>query len=131
MADDNRATLGRLIDAMMGGDWETIEGVMADDAVVEYPQSGEQLIGRQACLNVYRNYPGGPPQYELLRIIGGPDVFTVEARGDYGGDVVYLTSIVEFRDGKVARQTDYFASAFEAPAWRSQWVQLVNEVPAG
>jgi len=131
MPNDNRATLDQLIDAMIRGDWDTVEDVMADDAVVEYPQSGEQLVGRQACLNVYRNYPGGPPRYELLRITGGPDVFTAEARGDYGGQIVYMTSIVEFLDGKVSRQTDYFASAFEAPAWRSQWVQLVNPVPAG
>src|SRR5262245_26730683 len=128
MGHDNRATLDRMIEAMISGDWDTVEDVMADDAVVEYPQSGERLVGRTACLNVYRNYPGGPPAYELLRITGGPDIFTAEARGDYGGEIVYMTSIVEFRDGKVSRQTDYFASAFEAPAWRSEWVQQVSQV---
>ena len=85
-----------------------------------------RLVGRQACLNVYRNYPGGPPRYELQRITGGPDVFTIEARGDYPGERVFMTSIVEFRDGKIARQTDYFASAFEAPSWRADWVQRVT-----
>jgi hypothetical protein len=131
MGSDNRATLERTIAGMLQGDWDTVSAAMADDAVVTYPQSGERIVGRQACLNVYRNYPGGPPQYELLRITGGPDVFTVEARGDYGGDVVYLTSIVEFEDGRISRQTDYFASTFEAPTWRSQWVEQANPVPAG
>jgi SnoaL-like domain len=126
VGNDNRATLERLIDAMIRGDWDVVEEVMADDAVVDWPQSGERMVGRQACLMVYRNYPGGPPRYELQRITGGPDIFTVEARGDYPGDRVYMTSIVEFRDGRIAKQTDYFASAFEAPAWRADWVQRVG-----
>jgi hypothetical protein len=37
-----------------------------------------------------------------------------------------MTSIVEFRDGKIAKQTDYFANAFEAPDWRAQWVQRAS-----
>jgi ketosteroid isomerase-like protein len=126
MGNDNRETLERMIDAMFQGDWEAVGETIADDAVVEYPQSGERLVGRQACLNVYRNYPGGSPRYELQRITGGPEVFTVEARGEYPGERVYMTSIVEFREGKIARQTDYFASAFEAPAWRAEWVQRVG-----
>jgi hypothetical protein len=125
--NDNRATLQRTIDAMFRGDWDQVGEAIAEDAIVDYPQSGERLIGRQACLTVYRNYPGGSPRYEVRRITGGPDVFTLEARGDYGGDIVYLTSIVEFGDGRIARQTDYFASAFEAPAWRAEWVQPVSE----
>jgi hypothetical protein len=32
-------------------------------------------------------------------------------------------SVVEFRDGKVARETDYFAQPFQAPQWRAQWVE--------
>ena len=119
---DNRATLDRTIEAMFRGDFDTATEALAEDGVVEWPQSGERITGREACLNVYRNYPGGPPSYELRRVTGGPDVFVVEARGDYSGTIVYLTSILEFRDGKIQRQTDYFADAFPAPAWREQWV---------
>jgi hypothetical protein len=77
---------------------------------------------------VYRNYPGGSPAYELRRISGGGDLFVVEAVGRYGEDTVYTTSIVEFRDGKIAKQTDYFAYPFEPPAWRSEWVEPMERV---
>jgi len=30
---------------------------------------------------------------------------------------------MEFRNGKVIDETQYFADPFEAPAWRKQWVQ--------
>jgi hypothetical protein len=38
-------------------------------------------------------------------------VVTVEAVGDYGGRQVYVTSIIEFRNSKIVKQTDYFANA--------------------
>jgi len=126
--DENRATLERTIAAMFAGDVDGSTAAMADDAVVEWPQSGERIVGRQACSLVYKNYPGGSPSYELRRISGSGDLFVVEAVGQYGSDLTYLTSIIEFRDGRIAKQTDYFASPFEAPAWRSQWVERMESV---
>jgi len=126
--DENRATLERTIAAMFAGDVDGSTAAMADDAVVEWPQSGERIVGRQACSLVYKNYPGGSPSYELRRISGSGDLFVVEAVGQYGSDTTYLTSIIEFRDGRIAKQTDYFASPFEAPAWRSQWVERMESV---
>jgi cytochrome c-type biogenesis protein CcmE len=41
----------------------------------------------------------------------------------YQGRSAYTVSIMEFRDGKVVHETQYFADPFEAPAWRSKWVQ--------
>jgi ketosteroid isomerase-like protein len=119
---DNRATLDRTVEAMFRGDYDTAVEALAPDGVVEYPQSGERLAGPAACLNVYRNYPGGSPSYELRGIRGGPDVFVVEATADYGGEKVFATSIVEFRDGRIVRQTDYWSNPFPAPEWRAQWV---------
>jgi len=39
----------------------------------------------------------------------------------YDGRPVPTISIMEFRDGKVAHETQYFADPFEAPAWRAPW----------
>jgi hypothetical protein len=43
----------------------------------------------------------------------------------YEGKRVYTVSIMEFRDGKVSHETQYFADPFNAPAWRAQWVETV------
>ena len=123
---DNRQKLEQMVTAMLAGDLEATTGFMADDAVVEWPQSGERIVGREACLVVYKNYPGGSPTYTLRRIAGEGDHFTIESVADYGGHRVYVTNIVEFRDGKVVKQTDYFADPFDAPAWRSQWVERME-----
>lgn len=125
---DNRAIVERTMNAMFSGDLDTAAEAMADDAVVEWPQSGERIVGRQACLTVYRNYPGGSPRYEVRRITGGGDVFVVEASADYGGEKTYATSIVELRNGKIVKQTDYWSSPFDAPAWRAGWVERMEPV---
>ncbi len=67
MDQDNRATLERTLEATFRSDFEAAGLAMADDAVVEWPQSGERIVGRQACLTVYKNYPGGSPAYQLRR----------------------------------------------------------------
>ena len=43
------------------------------------------------------------------------------------GTPVHALAIVEFGDGKVVRETHYFAEPFEAPAWRSRWVEKMGE----
>jgi hypothetical protein len=51
---------------------------------------------------------------------------TLEVELRYADGSVYQgVSIMEVRDGKVAREIDYFAQPFEAPQWRAQWVRRI------
>jgi ketosteroid isomerase-like protein len=125
---DNRAKLDQIVGAMLAGDADGLTAFLADDAVVEWPQSGERIVGREACTTVFKNYPGGSPAYALKRITGEGDHFTIESVADYAGKKVYVTNILEFRDGKIVKQTDYFADPFDAPAWRTQWVERMETV---
>ena len=122
-ADPNRAVVERMVNGMLNQDLDTVGEALAEDAVVSWPQSGETMVGRAACLMVYGNYPGGPPSYTITRIAGSGDHFSVEGIGDYSGKKVFWTSIVDLANGKIVRQTDYWADPFEAPAWRAQWVE--------
>lgn len=64
------------------------------------------------------------PSFTPLRITGTVDVYTVEKSGAYpSGDRVHAISILALRDGKVHRQTTYFAPPFETPQWRAKWVE--------
>lgn len=106
----------------------------AEDMVQEWPQSGERIRGRDNIAAVNKNYPastGTAPKAELRRIMKPGEAWVIEATIDYGdGTPVSAVSIIETgADGKVIRQTDYFANPFEAPEWRSQWVERME--PAG
>ncbi|MDQ2912736.1 MAG: nuclear transport factor 2 family protein [Chloroflexota bacterium] len=106
----------------------------ADDMVQEWPQSGERIRGRKNIAAINENYPastGTTPKVELRRVLKPGEAWIIEATIDYGDGIpVSAVSIMETgADGKVVRQTDYFANPFEAPAWRSKWVEQME--PAG
>jgi ketosteroid isomerase-like protein len=96
------------------------------DFVMEMPQSGERIIGRENMRSMQEMYPG-PPSIELRRLVGSGDVWVVEARSDYDGRIYRAVMIVEFRDGKIVRETRYYADPFEAPEWRAQLVETMEE----
>jgi len=45
---------------------------------------------------------------------------------DYDGRIYHVVMIVEFRDGKIVRETRYYADPFDAPEWRAQWVEPID-----
>jgi ketosteroid isomerase-like protein len=102
-----------------------VEG-LAEDFVQDWPQSGERLHGREACFNVNRNYPGGPPTGVFRRILGDGDVRVAELEMRYGDTKSFVTSVFEFRDGQIVHETDWFGEPFPAPAWRSEWVEIAD-----
>lgn len=108
------------------GDWVELARLYHEDAVVEWPQSGERIIGRDNIVAVHANRPDGPPRQTLRRIIGNGDLWFSEQLGDYGGKVFCGSSIFELRDGKIARETDYFGELFEPPAWRAAWATAAD-----
>lgn len=122
----NRAALERVFKAFQAGDWDAAIADFSEDFNQEWPQSGERLTSKAACLAVYRGYPGGPPSVSVSRISGEGDHWTVESEMHYGTALVRAVGIFEFRDGKIVRETDYFSDPFEAPAWRSQWVSVAG-----
>ena len=94
-----------------------------DDYVMEMPQSGERIRGRDTMRRMQQQFPN-PPQAALRRIVGSGDVWIVEATADYGdGAVFHVADVIEFRDGRIARETRYYAEPFEAPAWRADFLE--------
>ena len=112
---------------LVKGDEAALAAFIHEDFVQEWPQTGEQVRGRQACLNIVRNYPGGPPLIELERITGEGDHWVAEGTSRYpDGTDYHMVSILELRDGKLAREIDYFGPTYPAPAWRQEWVEPIR-----
>ncbi|MBO0791899.1 MAG: nuclear transport factor 2 family protein [Ktedonobacteraceae bacterium] len=104
------------------GDSEAEHEIYHDDVLVEYPQSGERIRGRHNIQAVRSHHPA-KLSLAIRRILGSGDLWITEYVLSYNGQPTQTVSIMEFRDGKVAHETQYFADPFEAPAWRAQWVE--------
>jgi len=134
---DRQAMIQEFEAALKTGDFGALTGLVqdyaTDDFVEEWPQSGERLT-REATLKLAEHYPemsGTTPKMTYKRMLGGGDVFVVEGTIDYGDGVpVSYVGIGELRGDKVARMTEYFANPFEAPAWRADFVERMDKVPA-
>ena len=118
-----RAALNQHWAASASGDQNTEHEIYADEAVCDYPQSGERILGRQNLQALRSHHPGKPAGFEIRRLFGSGDLWITEYTITYQGRPAYTVSIMEFRNGKVVHETQYFADPFEAPAWRSQWVE--------
>jgi hypothetical protein len=112
--------------ASADGDVNAEHDIYADDSICDYPQSGERIFGRSNLQALRSHHPGRPSGFNVKRIVGKSDLWLTEYTIDYLGKPAYTVSIMEFRDGKVVHETQYFADPFEAPAWRSQWVQQMT-----
>ena len=119
-----RAALDQHWAASDASDFETEHRIYHEDAVLEYPQSGERTCGRRNIQGQRASQPS-KKRFTVRRIIGGGDLWVTEFIVTYDGKPSYTVSIMEFMDDKVARETQYFADPFEAPAWRSQWVERI------
>jgi hypothetical protein len=102
--------------------------IYADDVVVDYPQSRERITGRLNIQALREHHPSKPAGFIVRRIIGKGDLWITEYVTVYDGQHnVPTVSIMEFHDGKVVHETQYFAETFDPPAWRAQWVEVITE----
>jgi len=115
-----RQALERHWAASDASDFEAEHDIYRDDAVLDYPQSGERIRGRRNIQESRRLQPN-TKHFTVRRIVGSGDLWVTEFVLSYDGAPSYTVSIMEFRDGKVAHETQYFADPFEAPAWRGPW----------
>ena len=129
---DNRTIVEQYLSAMAANDIEKQEQFLSDDFVEEYPQSGEVIRGKENRRAIIENYPGGTPRETSQSgpspkppvLTGSGDRFTAAGQITYpNGETWHAISLIEVRDGKIAKITDYFAAPFEAPAWRAPYVE--------
>ena len=122
---DIRAALDRHWAASAAGDLAVEHDIYHDDSICDYPQSGERIRGRANLQALRGHHPAKPAGFTVKRIVGNGDLWVTEYTITYDGRPVNTVSIMEFKDGKVFHETQYFADPFEAPAWRSQWVERI------
>ena len=148
---DVRELVDRWVESFRNQDLESLAETVHPDFVEIYPQSGELIRGIEnlrAMVSAYPGLPhgevlhtsGGEPtrtdvipsplpfRLPIIQVSEGGQSFTVESLMEYpNGDRYYGVSIGELKDGKVLKVTSYFATPFEAPAWRAPYVEKIAE----
>jgi hypothetical protein len=115
---DIRARVEQHWEASERGDAELEHAIYAEDAILDYPQSGERFRGRSRI----QAQRGGHPaerHFTIRRILGGGGVWVSECVITYDGVPTYSLSVMEIADGLVTHETQYFADPFQASPGRA------------
>jgi len=119
-----RTALQRHWDASDAGDFDAEHEIYREDAVLDYPQSGERIRGRDT-IRESRYLQPSKKRFAVRRIVGSGDLWVTELTLSYDGTPSYVVSIMEFRDGLVAHETQYFAEHFEPGPSRAHLVEAM------
>jgi len=120
-----RAAIEQLWQTLADGDPSAARAaaveIYHDDAVLEFPQSGERFEGR-ANFQAWREQYPVPVAFRLRRITGSGDVWVSEVSASYdGGPWLLGVGVLEFDGVRIRRERIYVAEPWDAPEWRAAW----------
>ena len=123
--DDIRLALTNHWAASDANDFATEHHIYRADAVLDYPQSGERIRGRD---NIQASRAAQPnaKRFTVRRVLGGGDLWISELVLTYDGEPSYVVSIMEFEAGEVVHETQYFGAEFAPGPSRAQWVEQMT-----
>jgi len=147
----NAEIVRRYLAAQVDHDYETQGALRHRDWTAVWPQSGELVRGDANMRAILEHYPGGAPELAPEgKLVGSEDrwavsplggAYQVAGEGENWSGVWEITYpdgktwraiiLVELRDGKVYRETEYWAEPFAAPAWRTQWIERADKGASG
>lgn len=105
----------------LGVDVDRAHEMYHDDAVLEFPQSGERFEGLANFREWRRQYPADL-RFRVRRMTVRENLVVVECSISYnGGPWQYGVQLLEFRGNKVARERIYVMEGWDAPEWRRPW----------
>lgn len=100
----------------------------AADFVMEMPQSGERIRGRDAMRAMQEAFPAPPRSVRIRRVLGAHHVWVLEGELDYGQGPWSAVVVIELDDdGLIVRETRYYAEKSDPPAWRSGWAEAMEQ----
>jgi hypothetical protein len=141
----NEEVVRRYVDAHRTHDYETVGTLRHSDWYIEFPQTGERVRGHANDAAIMANWPGGLPEAlrvrmagsedrwvatplnTIQRIVGSGDTWWIDGTASYpDGSTWHVAALLGLRDGRLHRETWYFAPPLDAPAWRTQWVERIE-----
>ncbi|MBR0778809.1 nuclear transport factor 2 family protein [Bradyrhizobium diazoefficiens] len=122
---DKLSALHRHWNASDAGQFEAEHEIYCEDAVLDYPQSGERIRGRHN-IQESRFLQPNKKRFAVRRILGGGDLWITEFVLTYDGIPSYSVSIMEFRDGRVCHETQYFGGRFDPSPSRAHLVETLT-----
>jgi hypothetical protein len=115
---------------MRANDWRRAADLFADGFVVDWPCTGERISRREDFVAIQELYPAsGPWRFDIHRLLVDGPVAVTEFTASDGEQTARAIAFSEIHDGRIARQVEYWPSAYEPLAWRASLVERIDAIP--
>jgi ketosteroid isomerase-like protein len=112
---------------MQTNDFKSVGQVLSDDFVLEWPQSGERIRGRENYAAMNEEYPTlGQWRFTINRIIGDDVQAVTDVSVTDGVQVARAISFFSIADGKIGKMVEYWPDPFPAEENRKHLVEVGN-----
>lgn len=109
-----------------GIDYDKSHEIYHDDAVLEFPQSGERFVGKENFLTWRKKYPA-KLDFRVRRLTHQGDLWVAENLISYDGSPwMFTVNILQFRGDKVANERIYIMEGFEPAPARVEWAEMFD-----
>lgn len=113
--------------AMARNDFRAAGDFLHDDFILDWPQSGERIRGRDNFVAVNEHYPAaGRWQFAVHRLVADSGMVVTDVTVTDGVQMGRAITFSELRDGWIVRQVEYWPEPFEAAAWRRPWTEKIE-----
>ena len=110
--------------AMETNDFYAVAKLLHDDFILEWPQSREHIRGRDNFAALNTAYPTeGLWHFTINQILGEGDLVVTDVSVTDGTRIDRVITFSTISDGKIWKQVEFWPEPFEAPTWRTQWVE--------
>jgi len=124
---NNKQIIENFWASMAANDFYATAQLLHDEYLLEWPQSGERIHGRDNFAAINTNYPAkGKWQFTINHIVAEGDVVVTDVTVTDGKTIGRAITFSTLRDGKIWRQVEFWPDAFEAPAWRAKWIEKMK-----
>ena len=124
---NNKQILENFWGTMETNDFHTASQLLHDEYTLEWPQSGERILGRDNFAAINTNYPSeGKWHFTINHIVAEGDMVVTDVAATDGKIIGRAITFSTIRDEKIWKQVEFWPDPFEAPEWRAQWIQKMN-----
>jgi ketosteroid isomerase-like protein len=129
MSETNRSTkevIEQFWETMKTNDFRAVGELLHDDYVLEWPQSGERVRGRENFVAINERYPAhGRWKFNVHRILAEGDQAVSDVDVTDGVVRARVITFSTIQEGKILHQTEFWPDPFGPAAWRAQWVEEI------
>lgn len=112
---------------MQSNDFQSVGQVLSDDFVLEWPQSGERIRGRENFAAMNAEYPAhGRWRFTINRLIGDDVQAVTDVSLTDGVQVARAISFFSIADGKVQKMIEFWPDPFPAEENRTHLVEVTD-----